>query len=198
MKTGRVGEKKKSSSTQDIEGAATKWRDSMVIRPGLLAQLRPQRDKTMSASGGIDKDEQEISTQRHFSGAAGVRTERGTSSEYVTLVSEELMGDTAAMEPLGSGENPDEMETKDMVPESVRGIKSPRGTNTPGVEGLPRGDKTSGVTPKGKGVPDEDRQGRGEKNSSSTQDIEGAATKWRVSMVIRPGLLAQLRPQRLA
>ena len=68
----------------------------------------------MSASGGGDKDKQEVSTQRHFSGAAGVRTERGMSSEYVTLVLEELMGDIAATEYLGSRDNTDETETKDM------------------------------------------------------------------------------------
>ena len=68
----------------------------------------------MSASGGGDKDKQEVSTQRHFSGAAGVRTERGMISKYVTLVLEELMGDISATEPLGSRDNTNETETKDM------------------------------------------------------------------------------------
>ena len=42
-----------------------------------------------------------------------------------------------------------------------RGIKSLRGTNTPGVEELPYGDETSGVTLEGNGVPRVDGQGQG-------------------------------------
>ena len=56
-----------------------------------------------------------------------------------------------------------------------RGIKSPRGTNTPGVEELPHGDETSGVTLEGNGVPRADGQGRGgDGNSSATKDTEGS------------------------
>ena len=39
------------------------------------------------------------------------------------------------------------------------GVESPQGIDTPGVEDLPREDKTSGVPTKGEGVPGEDRQG---------------------------------------
>ena len=49
------------------------------------------------------------------------------------------------------------------------GVESPSGTNTPGVEELPRGDKSSGVTLEGNGVTGSDRQGRGgDGNSPST------------------------------
>ena len=41
------------------------------------------------------------------------------------------------------------------------GVDLPRGTETTGVEELPRGDKTFRVTPKGDIVPGEDTQGRG-------------------------------------
>ena len=37
----------------------------------------------------------------------------------------------------------------------------PRGIETPRVEELPRGDKKSGVTPEGDGVPGEDGKGQG-------------------------------------
>ena len=40
------------------------------------------------------------------------------------------------------------------------GVKLPRGTDTPGVEELPRGYKISGVTIKGDGVPGTDNGGR--------------------------------------
>ena len=41
------------------------------------------------------------------------------------------------------------------------GIELPGGTETPGVEGLPQGDETSVVTPKGDGVPGGVETGRG-------------------------------------
>ena len=41
------------------------------------------------------------------------------------------------------------------------GVESPRGTNTPGVEELPWGNQTSGVTIEGDKVPGEDGQGQG-------------------------------------
>ena len=52
-------------------------------------------------------------------------------------------------------------------------VESPRGTNTPRVEELPRGGETSRVTLEGDGVPGADRQGRGGyRKSSATQDIK--------------------------
>ena len=41
------------------------------------------------------------------------------------------------------------------------GFELPRDIDTPGVEELPQGDKTFGVTPKGDEVPGEDGRGRG-------------------------------------
>ena len=41
------------------------------------------------------------------------------------------------------------------------GVELPRGTNTPGVEELPWGNQTSGVTLEGDKVPGEDGQGQG-------------------------------------
>ena len=56
------------------------------------------------------------------------------------------------------------------------GVELPRGINTPGVEELPQGDETYGVTLKDYGVPGADGQGRGgDRNSSSTQDTEGSS-----------------------
>ena len=56
-------------------------------------------------------------------------------------------------------------------------INLPGGIKTPGVEGLPRGDETSGATPKGDGVLGGDRRERGgEENYPSTQDTKGAQT----------------------
>ena len=49
-----------------------------------------------------------------------------------------------------------------------RGIKLPGGPETPGVEGLPRGDETSRVTPDGDGVPGEDGRGQGGDGNPST------------------------------
>ena len=50
-----------------------------------------------------------------------------------------------------------------------------RGTNTHGVEDLPRGGKTSGVTLEGNRVPGADGQGRGgDENYSATRDTEGS------------------------
>ena len=55
------------------------------------------------------------------------------------------------------------------------GVELPRGTNTLGVEELPRGDKKSRVTPKGNGVPMTDEQCQeGDGNYQSTQDTEGS------------------------
>ena len=58
------------------------------------------------------------------------------------------------------------------------GVKPPRGTNNPGVEEFPRGEKTFGVTLEGKRVLGTDRRGRGgDRKSSSTRDInENTAT----------------------
>ena len=54
------------------------------------------------------------------------------------------------------------------------GVESPRGTDNPGVEELPRGDKTSGVTPEGDVVPGADGRGQGgDGNSPATRDTEG-------------------------
>ena len=55
---------------------------------------------------------------------------------------------------------------------SVREIKFPGGDETPGVEGLPKGDKTSEVTPKGNRVPGGDRPVRGGENSPATKKIK--------------------------
>ena len=50
-----------------------------------------------------------------------------------------------------------------------RGMKLPGGPKTPGVEGLTQGDKKSGVTSEGDGVPGGDDPGRGgDKNSPAT------------------------------
>ena len=63
--------------------------------------------------------------------------------------------------------------------EGVGGIlESPGSPETHGVEGLPRRDKTSGVTPEGDGVTGRDRKGRGvDKNSPATQAAVGARTE---------------------
>ena len=42
------------------------------------------------------------------------------------------------------------------------GVESPLGIDTPGVEELPQGDDTSGVTPEGDRVPGEDGRVQGE------------------------------------
>ena len=55
------------------------------------------------------------------------------------------------------------------------GVNLPRGIDAPGVEELPRGDKTSGVTPKGDKVPEADGRGQGGDGSSpSFQDTKGS------------------------
>ena len=55
------------------------------------------------------------------------------------------------------------------------GVKSPRGTDTPGVEELLWGDKTSGVIPEGDGVTGTGRQERGgDRNSPATRGTEGS------------------------
>ena len=52
----------------------------------------------------------------------------------------------------------------------------PRGIDTTRVEGLPRGEETSEVTPEGNGMPGADEQGwGGDENSLSTRDTEGNA-----------------------
>ena len=55
------------------------------------------------------------------------------------------------------------------------GVKFPRGTDTPRVEELPQGGKTSRVTSEGDRVPRVDGRGReGDGNSPATQDTEGS------------------------
>ena len=55
----------------------------------------------------------------------------------------------------------------------------PRGIDTTRVEGLPRGEETSKVTPEGNGMPGADEQGwGGDENSLSTRDTEGNAKIW--------------------
>ena len=54
------------------------------------------------------------------------------------------------------------------------GVEFPRGNDTPGVEELPRGYKTSGGTPEGNIIPGEDIQGRGGYGKSpATRDTKG-------------------------
>ena len=56
------------------------------------------------------------------------------------------------------------------------GVELLRGTDTPGVKELTRGDKTSGVTLKGDGVPEADTRGRGgDGNSPAIQDTGGSS-----------------------
>ena len=55
------------------------------------------------------------------------------------------------------------------------GFELPRGIDTPRVEELPRGNKTSGVTPKGDGFPGADGRGRGGgRNSPITLETEAS------------------------
>ena len=71
----------------------------------------------------------------------------------------------------------------------VGGVKSPRSINTPGVEELPRGDETAGVTPEGDGVPGEDGWGLGgDGNSLNTQETEASGDSGSdKEMTSRPG-----------
>ena len=61
-------------------------------------------------------------------------------------------------------------------PQGVRGgAKSQRATDTPRVEELPQGGKTSGVTLKGNGVPGADGRGhKGDGNPLATRDTKGS------------------------
>ena len=79
-----------------------------------------------------------------------------------------------------------------------RGVKSTWGINNPGVEELPRGDKTSGVTPKGDRVRGADRRGRGgDRNSPATQDTEASGdSSSSKEMASGLGLVAPTSPQR--
>ena len=53
------------------------------------------------------------------------------------------------------------------------GVELTRGTNTPGVEELPRGEETSGLTLEGDGVTGVERQEwGGERKPPATQDTE--------------------------
>ena len=54
------------------------------------------------------------------------------------------------------------------------GVKLPQGTNTPGVDELPRRDKTPGVTTSGEGEPSKDGQGRGGDKPPPTTRETGA------------------------
>ena len=79
----------------------------------------------------------------------------------------------------------------------VGGLESPGGPKPPGVEGTPQGDKPCGVTPEGYVFPGGYGQGwLGDKNSPSTQDTKGTATKRELSMESIHGVEAQLHPQR--
>ena len=78
------------------------------------------------------------------------------------------------------------------------GVESPRGTDNPGVEELPRGDKTSGVTPEGNRVPGADGRGQGgDGNSPATRDTKGRSNTSRgEEMEIDQDLAAPPIPQR--
>ena len=53
-------------------------------------------------------------------------------------------------------------------------VEFPQGTNTPGVTELLREDKTLGVTTAGKGLPREERQGRGGNETPPATRATGA------------------------
>ena len=110
---GRGGDEN-SLATRDNEGAETNRGASMESRPGLAAQPRPQRDRTVSTSRGVNEEDQEVITQRHYARDAGSRTKRSASCKYEYLDLEELTRDPADTGPLGSRDDPTEMETKEM------------------------------------------------------------------------------------
>ena len=78
------------------------------------------------------------------------------------------------------------------------GVESPRGINIPGVEELPRGDNTSGVTPKGNRVLGEDIQGRGRDGTPlTTRETESRRDSGgNKKMTSEPGTAAAPRPHR--
>ena len=60
------------------------------------------------------------------------------------------------------------------------GAELPQGIDTPGVEELPRGDKTYGVTPKVDRVPGEDGRGRGgDRTPPTTRETEASGDSGR-------------------
>ena len=78
------------------------------------------------------------------------------------------------------------------------GVKLPRGINTPGVEELPRGDKTYGVTPEGDRVPGAEGRGRGGGRTSPTNRDTKASrdSSSGEEMAIGTGPAVPQRPQR--
>ena len=76
-------------------------------------------------------------------------------------------------------------------------VELPMGIDTPGVEEFPRGDETSGVTPKGDGVPEEDGQGRGgERTFPATRETEvSRGSSSDEEMMSGPGPAAPPTPQ---
>ena len=76
------------------------------------------------------------------------------------------------------------------------GVESLQGIDTPGVDTLPRGDKTPGVATKGDGVTEEDRWGRGGDGNHPTTQVseesradcgnDGMARRLRTAVTPRP------------
>ena len=79
-----------------------------------------------------------------------------------------------------------------------KGVESPPGIDTPGVDEFPRGDKTPGVATEGEGITGEDGRGRGGGgNPPATRETEERRTGGGDEAMTRgPGMAAPPRPQR--
>ena len=114
---------------------------------------------------------------RGRSGSGGASWGGKRKRERVSSLRENSSGDSFRVgEGEGGGEASEVTENSKGDCQVVGGVvKSPRGTNTPGVEELLRGDETSRVTLEGDGVPGTDRRGQGGYgNSPPTWDTKGS------------------------